>query len=155
MWALVLADRIAGASVLALLFVVVVLFRTLPRMKSLKALGVEAEWFQEVTEKVHVSTTGTAELRAELRRMVEDIKVLNERQDLPPETLPALQQLNSTASLANQKLTIVENANTALDTLLSKGTTFEFVPSSAHLTISRGEPILKVGGDPNDKPRSK
>ena len=132
--ALVLADRIAGASLLGGLFVAVVLFSTLPRMKSWKGLGLEVEWFREFTEKVHVSTTGTAEVRTELQRLTEDIKVLNERPDLPAGTLPALQQLNSIASSANEKLTIVENANTALDTLLN----VVLSPEAASLRL-RGE----------------
>src|SRR5260370_36519791 len=57
-----LAGNIAAASLVGGLFVAVVLFRTLPRMKSWKGFGLEIEWFQEVTKNHHISTAGTAEL---------------------------------------------------------------------------------------------
>ena len=143
---LALANRILGASLLAALFVAVVFFRTLPRMKSWKGLGVEVQWFQEVTESFQASKTGTAELRSELQRITEEIGVLREQRDLP-----ALQQLSNSASLANQKLTIVESANTDLDMLLSKGP-ITWVHEGSTITIyKKGEPIIKVGGDPSDE----
>jgi hypothetical protein len=115
----------------------------------------EVQLFQQVTE---ISTTGTAELRTEFQHLNHGIQVLSkalsERQDLPPETIPALQQLNSTATLAGQKLTIVENANTALDALLSKGPVSWVEDGSTITLFKKGEPILKLGGDPKDKPRN-
>jgi len=147
---LVFQKNIAGAALLGGLFVSVVLFRTLPQMKSLKAFGVEAQWFRDVKEKIEARNAGVAEVRTDLQHLTERTKVLEQR-DLP--IGPDLQQLNSIASSANEKLTIVESANTALDALLSKGP-LSWVEDGGTITIVKmGGPtgLIKVGDDPNGK----
>jgi hypothetical protein len=137
---LAILDRIAGASLLGGLFVVVVLFRTLPQMKSFKGAGFQVE-YRDALKNIETSRTSTAAVRTELDQIKHDTRALLERKDLPQETILSIEQVNSTADLAGQKLQIVESANTALDQWLKS-------------PLSRIENVTLVDGfDQQGKPK--
>ena len=48
--ALAIADKVAAGTLTAGLFVMLVLFRYLPQMESLKAFGIEAKWRERLRE---------------------------------------------------------------------------------------------------------
>ena len=82
--------------------------------------------------------------RPSAARLNEEVKAISARKDLPSDAIPALRQLNSTSVLANEKLTIVENANTALDALLNEG---------PRLLVDESK-IFILRGSGNSKPSS-
>jgi hypothetical protein len=63
-----LIDHVAAGSLVAGLFVIVVLFHYLPQMESFKAYGVEAKWREKISEadeilkKLRQSTLASAKL---------------------------------------------------------------------------------------------
>jgi hypothetical protein len=130
----VFAGQIAGASLLFALFFTVSLFRTLPRMKSWKVLGTEVEWYEAVKETALAITNGTAELHTDFQSIDKKFKI----------SPPDLQQWSSIASSANEKLKVVESANTALDTLLSQGFR-TWAEDGGTITISKGNEPGKTG----------
>jgi hypothetical protein len=109
-------DRIAGASLVAGLFVAFVLLRTLPQMKSFKGMGFEAQW----RETVQTSETAALDLRTELSHLKDEFKAISVRTDLPSEVIPALKRVNSTFQIAEDKITVVQNANTKLEALFNE-----------------------------------
>jgi hypothetical protein len=102
---LTLFDHVAAGALMAGLFIVVTLLHYLPQMEIFKAFGVEVKFVARRAEEA-VSTVA---------KLDQPIKELTARKDsLPAEVVPTIEKLNAAFTTANDKVTELAQANSAL-----------------------------------------
>jgi hypothetical protein len=105
---LTVLDKIAGASLISGLFVVVSLFHYLPRMESFKAYGIEAK-FAAVSAANTAAANGMV---STVTSMDEPIEILEAKKEtLPPELASAVDKLKLTTTVAKKEAISLAQAN--------------------------------------------
>jgi hypothetical protein len=147
---LILAGNHYAGSALGLLLLGIFLIRKLPELKSLHILGlVSAEWRRQVERKELISVDASAESKQKIQEVESTSKqlLLDHKEKLPADVIAALQQMTSNATLAVEKLTIVESANTDVVALLRRGPVSWIHDGSTVTAYEERAPSLTIGSD--------
>lgn len=149
---LLLAGNIYAGSALGILLLAIFLIRKLPELKSLSVTGLfKAEWYKQVVLKERESADATAEVRPyveEFKRVTKELLDKKEYLQIPSSVIQNIEKMNGTATVLDEKLTIVETANNEVKALLSRGPVSWIDGNGVlHTAFEMSEPMLKIPPD--------